>query len=227
MAGRFGRGVWFRGPRRFGRGPGGEHNQLLLAAVLGVSLALFLIHQFDAALRPQLVSLAETQVRNQVTRIADQAVERALNDQAVSYGDMVTLQTNQTGEITTLTTDTVRLNRLRGEIMDDVVSRVQDLDERDLGVPLGALTGLDLLSAMGPKLPVQVLSMASAEAEYRNDFTGAGINQTIHRVMLDVTVTAKLLLPGGIVETRVTTPVCVAETVIVGQVPDAYMNWNQ
>jgi len=154
-------------------------------------------------------------------------VTKALSDQSISYSDMVTVQAGQNGDITTLTTDTLRLNNLRGVVMDDIVSQVENLDERDLGVPLGALTGLDLLSAIGPRLPVQVLSVASAEASYRNDFTGAGINQTLHRVMLDVTVTAKLLLPGGIVETQVTTPVCIAETVIVGQVPEAYLNWNQ
>jgi len=206
---------------------GGERSQRLLAAALGIGFALFLIHQFDAALRPQLVSLAETQARNQITRIADRAVTKALSDQSISYSDMVTVQAGQNGDITTLTTDTLRLNNLRGVVMDDIVSQVENLDERDLGVPLGALTGLDLLSAIGPRLPVQVLSVASAEASYRNDFTGAGINQTLHRVMLDVTVTAKLLLPGGIVETQVTTPVCIAETVIVGQVPEAYLNWNQ
>lgn len=226
MARQLGRGFWLCGPKRARRW-GGERGQRLLAAALGIGLALFLIHQFDAALRPQLVSLAETQARNQITRIADRAVAKALSDQSISYSDMVTVQAGQNGDITTLTTDTLRLNNLRGVVMDDIVSQVENLDERDLGVPLGALTGLDLLSAIGPRLPVQVLSVASAEASYRNDFTGAGINQTLHRVMLDVTVTAKLLLPGGIVETQVTTPVCIAETVIVGQVPEAYLNWNQ
>lgn len=226
MARQLGRGLWLRGPKRARRW-GGERGQRLLAAALGIGFALFLIHQFDAALRPQLVSLAETQARNQITRIADRAVAKALSDQSISYSDMVTVQAGQNGNITTLTTDTIRLNNLRGVVMDDIVSQVENLDERDLGVPLGALTGLDLLSAIGPRLPVQVLPVASAEASYRNDFTDAGINQTLHRVMLDVTVTAKLLLPGGIVEAQVTTPVCIAETVIVGQVPEAYLNWNQ
>ena len=69
--------------------------------------------------------------------------------------------------------------------------------------------------------------MASAEGNYRNDFTSAGVNQTLHRILLDVSVTARLLLPGGVVETQVSTPVCVAETVIIGQPPQTYLNWNQ
>ena len=95
-----------------------------------------------------------------------------------------------------------------------------------MGIPLGVLTGIDIISALGPKLPIQVISVASAEGTYRNDFSSAGINQTLHRIYLDITVTAKLLLPGSIVETVVFTPICVAETVIIGQVPQTYLNWS-
>lgn len=195
---------------------------LLLAALAGVALALFVICRFNAAIRPQLVNLAEAQVKNQITRIADQAVSSALKTNEAAYADMVTVQ-SQDG-FATLTTDTVRLNALRSAVMEDIVGRVEEIDSRSLSVPLGTLTGLDLLSAVGPGLPVRILSVASADASYRNDFTSAGINQTLHRVMLDVTVTAKLLLPGGPVEVEVSAPVCVAETVVVGQVPNAYLN---
>ena len=82
---------------------------------------------------------------------------------------------------------------------------------------------MDIFAGSGPDLPVQVLSVASAEGNYRNDFISAGINQTLHRVILDITVTADLLLPGGVVETFVSTPVCVAETIIIGQVPQTYL----
>lgn len=211
----------FRGPwlRRRGRRGGALWPPL----ALGLVLALLLIHWFDAALRPQLVALSETQLRNELTQIADQAVTAALEEQGLSSGDMVALHG---GDVTTLTTDAGRLNILRASILERVVSQVKSLDSSSLGVPLGALTGLDLFSGLGPRLPVQVVSAASAESAYRNEFLSAGINQTLHRVMLDVTVTARLLLPGGVTEARLSTPVCVAETVIIGQVPQTYLNWN-
>lgn len=203
----------------------GEQAQFLVSVALGLSLALLLIHRFNAAVRPKLLMLAETQIRNQVTRTADEALLRAFGDGQLAYGELVL--SGQSGEITTLTTDTVRLNLLRSSVMEDVVSRLETMDRRSLSVPLGALTGMDLLSAWGPRLPVRVLSVATAEGTYRNDFSAAGINQTLHRVLLDVTVTARLWLPGGIAEATVSTPVCVVETVIIGQVPQTYLNWNQ
>jgi sporulation protein YunB len=194
---------------------------------LGFALALFLIHRFDAALRPQLVSIAETQIRNQFVLIADQAITDVLTENDLSYGDLVTFHTGETGQITALSTDTVLLNLLRSAILEDISLQVDSLDSASLGVPLGSLTGIDLLSAWGPRLSVQVLSVASVEGDYRNEFTDAGINQTLHRILLDVTMTARLLLPGGIQEITVSAPVCVAETVIIGQVPQTYLNYTQ
>ena len=193
--------------------------------MLGVLLALLMIHTIHNALRPPLVALTEDRIRNQIIHVAEEAVGEVLYRQGASYSDMVSLQTGKSGEITTLSTDTVQLNQLRNAVMEQVITQVEDPEE--LGIPLGLLTGWDLLSATGPKLPVRVLSVASASGSYRNDFISAGINQTLHRIFLDVTILVRVLLPGGIVETEVMVPISVAETVIIGQVPQTYLNLNQ
>lgn len=214
--------IWLRRPRRRRE----TRIQLVLSAVIGVGLALAVIHCCNAMLRPQLTALAEVKVRNRLTVISNQAVLDELNAEDLSYSDVVTLQTKD-GIVTTLTTNTAQLNRLRIVVIDDIIPQVEELDSLDLGIPFGALTGIDLLSSFGPLLPVRVLSVSSADAVYRNDFTDAGINQTLHRIMLDVSITAHLLFPSGVIEIQVATPVCVAETIIVGQVPEAYLNYNQ
>lgn len=195
--------------------------------MLGVLLALLMIHTIHNALRPPLVALTESRIRNQIIHVAEEAVGEVLYRQGASYSDMVSLQTGKSGEITTLSTDTVQLNQLRNAVMEQVITQVEDLDAEELGIPLGLLTGWDLLSATGPKLPVRVHSVASASGSYRNDFISAGINQTLHRIFLDVTILVRVLLPGGIVETEVMVPISVAETVIIGQVPQTYLNLNQ
>lgn len=222
MLGKRFRGPWLR------RGKRGKpaHRRFWFSLALGLALIFLFIRWFDAALRPHLVALSESQIRNCLTQMANSSVTQALVDQELSYDDLVTLRTDPNGSLSALVTDTVCLNHLRSFVLDDIIMQVEALDSRSLSVPLGALTGIDLLSALGPRLPVQVVSVVSAQGAYRNDFISAGINQTLHRIMLDVAVTAKLLLPGGIVEVTVSTPVCVAETVIIGQVPQTYLNWS-
>lgn len=218
MPGKRFRTPWLRRQKR----KAGKAGPLGFSLILGLVMAFFLIRWFDAAIRPQLIALSETQVNNHLTQIANLAVTQAITDQELSYSDLVTLQTS--GELSALVTDTVSLNSLRAAVLEDVISQIDSIDNGSLGVPLGALTGIDLFSALGPRLPVRVISVTTVEGRYRNDFTSAGINQTLHRVMLDVTLKAKLLLPGGVVEVPVSAPICVAETVIIGQVPQTYLN---
>ncbi len=216
------RGVWLRAwSRKYAPG------QLVASILLGIVAAIFLIYQLGMAVRPQLTALAQAKLRNQLTQIANETVTSTLAQDALSYSDMVLIEPGPGGGIATLTTETVRLNQLRSSVMTQIVAQVESLDTHSLGVPLGALTGMELFAGAGPDLPIQVLSVASAEGSYRNDFVSAGINQTLHRVMLDITLTAEVLLPGGVVETVVSTPVCVAETIIIGQVPQTYLELRQ
>jgi sporulation protein YunB len=220
MVGRQFRGLWLRRWSHTGKKQG--RTPFWPSLVLGLAMAFLLIHWFDIALRPQLIAFSESQLQNRLTRIANDAVSQALTDQELSYGGLVNLQTTET--LSTFETDTMALNRLRVSILENIIAQVENFDSNSFGVPVGVLTGIDLLSALGPKLPVRVVSVTSADGQYRNEFTSAGINQTLHRIMLDVTLNAKLLLPGGIVEVVVSTPVCIAETVIVGQIPQTYLN---
>lgn len=197
-----------------------KRHKLFLAGLLGIFGFVLFLHHWNAQIQPQLTVLAETQMQNEMAQIAEQAVSTAL--ESVDADSLVTIHTAN-GKITALTTNTACLNALRTAVMEDIVSRLQSLDDPKFGIPLGTLFGSDLLSAWGPVLPIRVLSVASADALYRNDFHAAGINQTLHRIMLDVTVQAKLLLPSGTLEVSVTTPVCVAETVLVGETPDLYL----
>lgn len=223
MAGFRGR-VWFRRPQRR-RNRGGERGRLtsLTAAVVGLGLALLVIRGLEAEVRPLAEMLAEAKVTNAVTALVNQAVADTLAAEDVSYDDLVTLRTDGGGYVTAMTTDSVKLNTLRTKILQAILEQVNSLDSAELSVPVGSLTGLSWANDRGPGIPVQVLSAAVPTASFRNVFTSAGINQTLHQLMLEVSVQVKLHLPGGAIETLVEAQVCAAETVIVGQVPGAYL----
>ena len=94
-------------------------------------------------------------------------------------------------------------------------------------LPLGTLTGQPLLSGAGPRVRVSVDSVGEVTADYANSFTSAGVNQTLHRVCLDIHATVRLFLPGEVLPVSVSSSVCVAETVIVGETPDTYLNLDK
>lgn len=215
---------WLRMPRARRRAPAVRRSRgLLLSALLGVGLALLVIAALDSALRPAVTTLAQAKTENVVTGIINDAVTETLSAEAVAYQDLVTLERDSSGQVALLSTNSAKMNALRTQILQMVLDKVDSLDSRALGIPLGSITGLSTASDWGPDLPVQVLAAATPTAEFRNVFTSEGINQTLHQVMLDVQVEITLLIPGGKTETQVSAEVCVAETLLLGQVPDTYL----
>ena len=112
--------------------------------------------------------------------------------------------------------------RLQSQILDLILSRIDQVSARELSIPVGSLTGSPLLAGRGPRISVRMESVGSSSARFENQFESAGINQTKHRIVLRIDVYVSILLPGYSAVTQVSNEITVAETVIVGEVPDTY-----
>ena len=113
-------------------------------------------------------------------------------------------------------------NRLQSSILHQVLQEIAQMDTRELSIPLGSLTGSALLAGRGPRISVRMQSVGSSTAYLSNEFSSAGINQTRHQIILNVDVYVSILLPGFSTATKVSNAFTVAETVLVGTVPDSY-----
>lgn len=193
------------------------------SALLGIGLAVALIHMVNGRIRPMMVELAAARVNNEVVLLLGEEVEA----NPLSYDDVVTLEKDAEGHITALKSDMNAVNAYRAKLLAGLVDGVDQLKHHDMSIPLGSLTGVDLLSGRGPGVPVKVLSVGAAKSSFENVFTAAGINQTRHQIMLHVTATISILLPGATTQTDVDAQMCVAETVIVGAVPENFTYFSQ
>lgn len=200
-----------------------KRHGFLLSAALGIGLALLFIWTVDRQLQPMMEAAAQAKATNVVTVALDGAISEYINQHKMGYGDFVRMEKDESGQITALTSDMTALNGLRTGILTVAVETVDSLDRAQLSIPAGNLTGLHFLSGKGVSLPVDVVAVGFAHAEFENAFSDAGINQTRHQILLDVTVTIDILLPGEILRTEVMAQVPVAETVIVGAVPETFL----
>ena len=201
------------------RRPMGRWNGLLFSAALGIGLALAVICCVNARLRPILLEVAHTQTSNAVTA----AINDAVAAQAVEYTDLITLEKDAAGNVIALTSNMARINSLRSDLLSCALEAVDGLELQEMGIPLGTLIDFDLFSGRGPEIWVKVLSVGAASAEFTNQFTEAGINQTRHQIFFDLAADVSILLPGEQCTSTIKVQVCVAETVIVGQVPATYL----
>lgn len=192
---------------------------LFLAAVLGVIARL--------RFYPMARDLAVTQVTNRTGNLINDAIDEQIKSGAVDYESMVQLEKGADGKVTALKTNIGEINRLKTLILDIVNEEIYALDVDEIGVPLGSLLFPTFFSGTGPLLPVRVLSISTSDASFQNQFSQAGINQTLHQIIMDVTVQMTILTPAGTEQLDVSTQVVVAETVIVGAVPYSYLTVNE
>ena len=193
----------------------------VLALLLAVSL-LALTLTATARMRPLLESLATTRVSTTVNRILFEAVNEAIQNGDISYERLISLEKDSEGKITAVHSNMAAFNRLQAQILDIILAKIDQVSARELSIPIGTLTGSALLAGRGPRIRVRMESVGSSTARFNNQFESAGINQTKHQIILEVEVSVAILLPGFTTATKVSTAVTVAETVIVGAVPDTY-----
>ncbi len=187
-----------------------------LAALLALLIAA-VIH-----MKPIVVELATARTSNTVNRIVVAAINDAVDSGRIDYDRLVSFDKDAEGHVTALQSNMAEFNRLQASISDDILQRMADVSTTDLAIPIGTLTGSPLLAGRGPRLHVRMQSVGTATARFDNRFSAAGINQTRHRILLDVDVHVSILLPGLTTYTKVSNEISVAETVIVGGVPDTY-----
>ena len=192
---------------------------IVFTSIVGIGLALIFIAQLNSRIRPILLELALSQTSNQITAVIDQAV----SEQAVAYTDLITLERSDTGEIVALSSNLAQANILRAQLLDVTLNALDGLETKEMGIPLGTIFDWDLLSGIGPDIKVRILYTGTASAEFENTFSTAGINQTRHQIIFKIDADISVLLPGRQYNKTVSTSVCVAETIIVGKVPETYL----
>lgn len=192
---------------------------LLIAVIVLVGSVVFAV---SAQLRPLLESLAVTRASSAVNRIVMEAVDEAIQSGKVSYEQLISFEKNTDGSIAAVHSNMAACNRLQSEILDIILERISQVSARELSIPIGTLSGSAFLAGRGPRLAVRMETIGSSSARFQNVFTSAGINQTNHRIVLHIDVSISILLPGFTTATKVSNAVTVAETVIVGSVPETY-----
>jgi len=197
-------------------------SRMLIWLSFGLALLLAFCVVALTHMKPILASLAEAKVNNIVNRIVVAAVNEAVEKGIINYDALVTLEKDDTGRVTALRSNMGEVNRLQSAIADDILQRLSEVSTSELSIPLGTLTGSALLAGRGPSIHVRMQAVGSTSASFRNNFSAAGINQTKHQILLRVDVYMSILLPGFTTSTKVTNEISVAETVIVGGVPENY-----
>lgn len=185
-------------------------------------LLIFLIAVADYKIRPIVKTMSAYQAKVYSNKIINDAVYEELGKENIIYNNIVTISFDDNGQVSSLQTDIITLNRLRSRIVNSVIKSLQKLNTQEIKIPIGTLTGIQFLSGRGHKILFKIIPTGYVETSLSNKFDDAGINQTRHQIMLNLKLTVTAIIPGYSTTTDISSNICLAETVIVGTVPDAF-----
>ena len=186
-------------------------------------ILLILLLSLRGKYRYVIADLAKTSVMNTTSDLTNDAIARQIADGNIAYDRIVFFEKNLDGQITALKTNMSEINRLKTDVLKIINDEILALDNTDNGIPIGSLFLPEIFSGKGPAIPVRILSIRNSDADFVSSFSQAGINQTLHRLNMEVSIDVAVLVLGETSSFTMSSQVVVAETIIVGQVPQTYL----
>ena len=190
-------------------------------------ITLFIAVVIDFKMRPLVKSVAQAQAQIVSTSVINKVVVDELSRLDIDYSDIIKLQKDENGKILAISTDMKKINFLKSTITMAVQEKVVNMGKHNVKIPIGTFSGTEILNGRGPKIPLHVTMTGSVVTDFKSEFIEAGINQTKHRLYLNISTNVFALIPGFPVNTSVNTDIIVAETVIVGEVPSFFADFSK
>jgi sporulation protein YunB len=193
---------------------------LIIAAVVFLFLVI-LFYKIDRDIRPVLFAATNAEVKIMATETINKIVKDELS-QSVKYSDFVSVRTDKNGDISSIDLNTVEMNKFGSQRALKVQEQLKSQGDRGVSIPLGVITNSTLLSYYGPRMNIKVLPVGYVTCDFKSELQSAGINQTRYMVYIKVDTNMQVLIPLGKENMNVASTIPIAETLIVGKVPDYY-----
>lgn len=205
--------------KRSGQNSGKWFILLVLLMVLAVYSVVFT----ERIIKPNVAAIAEVKVKAMITQIVNDAVHKQFRSDS-DVNELLTIKTDQEGNITYVESNTTAMNNLATELTQAVQSQYRWSEAVALEVPVGSIVGSQILSQIGPYISLKVLPIGMSRANFKTEFESMGINQTKYKVYLQMDSQARVLAPFSINNIEIQNTILIAEAIIVGEVPEAYIN---
>ncbi|AIS52740.1 sporulation protein YunB [Thermoanaerobacter kivui] len=194
--------------------------------LLYAAIVLLIFYYFtEYRLKPAIIAVSDTLARETAVNTINNAInEKVLK--GIEYKDLIYVRTDNNGKISMLQANTIEMNLLASKVTKEVKENLNNLGPLYAKIPLGSVFSTDLFANAGPKIKVGLLPVGAVDVDFSSQFEPAGINQTRHRIYLDIQTTIRIIAPLASDKITVTLHMPIAESIIVGDVPNSYVDVN-
>lgn len=190
----------------------------VIVLLIGGALLLLLERNLEAV----ILDMAHARAEAMAVEYMHEAVQQVMGE-GVSYADMMDVKVDGQGRVTLIQANAARMNALATKTALRSQAQLEGAEAQSVAIPLGAALGIPFFSAMGPRIQVRILPVSAVTAHFSTEFESAGINQSRHKIYLSLQTTVRLVIPTGARQVNLSSQVLIAESIIVGDVPQSYV----
>lgn len=202
-----------------------EKNNILISIISVIVVAIITFLWITKTMNPIMNELCIDKAKNIATQISNEEATVIMNK--YTYDDLITIIRDNNGNIKMLQTNTKNINQIMSDIPINIVRKFEEKNNEDIFIYSGNILGLRIFSASGPKIHIKIANVGNVDTKLESEFISQGINQTLHRIYLVLTCEVTILTPYNTIKQKIDNQILIAESVIVGTVPDIYYNGKQ
>ncbi len=189
-----------------------------------IALFLFVIYMYkyiDKNIKPTIVAVSEVQARQVAIKTINDTIKNKIGNN-IKYTDLVSVSYDKEGRITMMQANTMLMNMIASEVALDVQDQLVEISESNIKLPLNNVFDIHIIKL--PSIKVRIIPQGAIDVDFATEFESAGINQTRHKIYIVVNTDIKMILPLTAEDIKVTTNIPIAETIIVGDVPETFVD---
>jgi len=191
---------------------------LIIIAIIMINFSIF-IYIFDKTVMPTVMVVADAEMRAKAAEIVNRAIINEYSNQ-FNYDEVIRVDKDSEGNIVMLKADTLKMNKIASDVALEAQRELNKLGDVGIKVPIGYITRNNILSYYGPEITIKMQPIGIVETKYSSEFESAGINQTRHKIYVKVKTTVRVMIPLKSNDVEVSSEVPIAETIIVGKIPN-------
>lgn len=197
----------------------------LIKTIIVVIIAVCIANKIISVIEPTMDVLCINMAKSIATQISNEQATIVMKN--YKYDDISSIVRNEQGDIKMIKMNVMTVNEITSDIAIKIQNALNEYESDIFCIRLGSFSGLKILSGRGPKVPIKMSTVGNVDTKLVSDFSHTGINDTLHRVYLNVECKVTILTPYDTIEQVVSNQVLLAEAVIVGEVPETYYNLNR
>ncbi|NLX61590.1 MAG: sporulation protein YunB [Tissierellia bacterium] len=189
-----------------------------------IALLLFVLYIYkyiDKNLKPSIVAVSEVKARQVAIKTINDTIKKTIGNN-IKYTDLINVSYDKEGKIAMMQANTMLMNILASEVALEVQEQLVEISDSSIMLPLNNVFDIHIIKL--PSIKVRIIPQGAIDVDFATEFESAGINQTRHRIYIVVNTDIKMILPLTSENIRVTTNIPIAETIIIGDVPETFVD---